>query len=109
MPIANAMPIAAYRDTASEADLLAAVLELAEREGWLATHFYDSRQSTGAGWPDVVLVKRGRLIIAELKSATGRVSAAQAKWLDELLMVGRPEVKLWRPNSWREIEASLRR
>lgn len=104
----------------TEAGFQDAVVELASLRGWLHFHDFDSRRNR-AGFPDLVLSRRGRLIFAELKTETGRVSPDQQLWLDELAaaarnaQVGRnptsPDaitVRLWRPHDWPEIEATLR-
>lgn len=88
----------------SEKELQASVVELAEMTGWMYYHTYDSRRSP-AGFPDLVLVRRGRLIFAELKSGNGRLTVNQKLWLDELRGVekrscGNVRVFLWRPEDW---------
>lgn len=94
----------------SEAQLQAAVIELAERLGYLVYHTYDSRRSQ-AGFPDLVLAhSAGRLIFAELKTERGRMSAPQRRWLDALAqsrlaraIVGWSEayqVHVWTPQHW---------
>jgi hypothetical protein len=60
------------------------------------------------------MVRRGYLIVAELKAATGRVAPAQQAWLDDLLAVSvgvnRVQVYEWRPEHWQSglIENVLR-
>ena len=90
----------------SEAQFQAQVIRYAELMGWRAYHTYDSRRSA-AGFPDLVLVKRPRIVFAELKSGRGRVSPSQAAWLAELRAC-RQEVFCWRPSDWEEIERVLR-
>lgn len=99
----------------TEAEFLAAVKELAAYSGWLCYHTHDSRRSD-PGFPDLVLVRGGTLIFAELKSKYGRVSAEQKVWLNELAalddhreMGSGPnlEVVVWRPADWPRIEALL--
>jgi hypothetical protein len=91
----------------SEKQFQGAVVEYAELNSWLVYHTYDSRRSN-PGFPDLVMVRDHRLVFAELKSEKGRESKAQTEWLDAL---GRstPEVWLWRPSDWPEIESVLRR
>ena len=64
----------------------------------------------GAGFPDLVLAKPGRLLFVELKSENGRLSQEQARWLAALGLTERAEVKVWRPSDWLggTIEAVLR-
>jgi hypothetical protein len=78
------------------------VLELAHLHRWVSYHPYDSRRSE-AGWPDLALCRPPRLVLAELKSATGRVSKAQRRWLDLLAACPGVEVYCWRPADWAEV------
>ena len=74
------------------------VLELARLCGWAAYHTHDSRRSS-AGFPDLVLTRRPRVIFAELKSDRGAPSPAQRAWIDELRACGQ-EAYIWRPEHW---------
>lgn len=60
-----------------------------------------------SGLPDLILVRRPRLVFAELKAERGRTTLAQAAWLAELRACTQ-EAYLWRPSSWQEIERVLR-
>ena len=82
------------------------VVALAERGGWEAFHVYDSRRSA-AGFPDLVLVRPPVLILAELKTDTGRTTPAQDEWLELLGRVPGVRVRLWRPALWAAIAAEL--
>ena len=69
-------------------------------------HDHDSRYSP-AGFPDLVLIKTaspdaGRLIFAELKSSSGKVSVAQELWLD-MFSEGGQETYLWRPSDVEQV------
>ena len=55
----------------------------------------------GAGFPDLVLV-RERVIFAELKSETGRLSPEQKTWGDKLFIAD-CEIYNWRPSDWDKI------
>jgi hypothetical protein len=90
----------------SEKAFLAQVRQLAHLLGWLCYHTHDSRRSQ-PGFPDLTLVRGSRLLFAELKTDTGRVTAAQQQWLDALAAAGQ-EVYVWRPCDWAAIEAALR-
>lgn len=99
-------PPAPIEDRITEKDFMAAVLKLAKRHGWLVYHTHDSRKSE-AGFPDLCMVgPNDRTIFAELKTATGQLTAAQEHWLDRLRAAGN-EVYLWRPKDWPEIERTL--
>ena len=82
----------------SEDDLLAAVRDIAHLRGWRTYHTYDSRRSE-PGFPDLVMAHpiQKRIVYVELKSAKGRVTNAQAQWLDDLHDAG-AEAYIWRPD-----------
>lgn len=104
----------------TEAQFQRAVVEYAELNQWLVYHTYDSRRSN-PGFPDLVLVRDGKLIFAELKSERGRLSQDQERWLRALRRVELAlavlarfvvpdrgvHVRLWRPSCWPEIEREL--
>lgn len=79
----------------SEDTLQERIEQLAVELGWLRYHTYDSRRSA-AGFPDLVMVRRGRIVWRELKSMKGRVSADQRTWLDALEKAN-ADVGVWRP------------
>lgn len=103
----------------SESSLQKAVIELARLLGWKVAHFHDSRRQVrpgvfvgdkdAAGFPDLVLVRRNRLVVAELKAEKGRLAPAQTTWLAALLEAG-VDVHVWRPEDWQAgaVEAVLR-
>lgn len=68
----------------TEAELQQTIIDAAELSGWLAFHDGDSRRSTGAGFPDLVLVKPPRVVLLELKSEVGRIRPEQHVWMDAL-------------------------
>lgn len=84
------------------------VWRLARLNGWRVYHTRDSRRSP-AGFPDLVLVRDGRLIFAELKSERGRVEPEQRAWLGDLMLVPGAEVRIWRPSDLEEIVQTLAR
>ena len=84
----------------SEQELQKAIVAYAKLQRWLVYHTYDSRRSN-PGFPDLVLVKNGRVIFAELKSQRGRLRAEQALWLAELRKTGL-EAYVWFPLDWME-------
>lgn len=109
------MNVTEYRQLAaksmSEDDLATQILELAAGLGWaLAYHVPDSRR-TNPGFPDWVLANpgQGRVIYAELKNETRKVTPEQQQWLDALTAAGH-ETYVWRPRHLLsgEIAASLR-
>lgn len=89
----------------NEKEFMADLKRLAKSEGWRVYHTHDSRRSD-SGFPDLVML-RERLIVAELKMPEGRLTAAQANWLDSFRSVGVPAYE-WRPEQWPEIVNILR-
>lgn len=82
------------------------VKDLAKLFGWRYYHTWRSIHSP-AGFPDCVLVRPPRLILAELKSEKGNATPAQWEWLEDLGKCG-TEVYLWRPSQFDEIALILR-
>lgn len=84
----------------------------ARTAGWLCAHFRPAQTQRGRwitpmagdkGFPDLVLAKHGRLLLAELKTDKGRPSREQEAWLAALGSHGR----LWRPAQWGEVQHEL--
>ena len=102
----------------SEASFQAQVIELAEWLGWRVMHVRTTVGRGGmhttatsvVGYPDLTMWHEGqrRVLFAELKSDTGRATAAQLEVLDSLRAAGL-EVHLWRPRDWDEITTVLGR
>lgn len=90
----------------TEREWQAEVTATARTLGWRSYHTHDSRRSD-AGWPDLALV-RERLVMAELKTDTGRLSAAQERWLELLTRAG-IETYVWRPKDREEVLTVLSR
>ena len=115
-------PLATYMDSLTENEFQNAIITLAEDTGWLWYHTYDSRRSP-AGFPDLVLVRDGYLILAELKTQRGEMTEEQEEWAHELRLVqkglnifvddvafSRPRrvrYFVWRPSDWDDIAAIL--
>ena len=91
----------------AEADLQAAVQDLAVWRGWRSYHTFDSRRSN-AGFPDLVLWRDHRLIFAELKGTKGKLRPEQAAVLEALEQTA-AEVFVWGPPEWLDgsIDAAL--
>lgn len=112
----------------NEAALTHAVIELAQTLRWKVAHFRPALtakghrtpvQGDGKGFPDLVLVRRQRLLFAELKVAKRTPTVEQKLWMEALRgtrgpqgEAGRsiPEVYLWTDEDWERgvIEAALR-
>jgi hypothetical protein len=101
------------RPPLSEDDFQQQVLDWAQLRGWRIAHVRaaqvrDGRWATpvtgSPGFPDLVLARRGVVLLAELKSETGRFRPGQREWLAAADTHGR----LWRPSSWDTVVAELR-
>jgi hypothetical protein len=79
---------------------------IARLHGWMAYHTFDSRKSS-PGFPDLVMLRGPRLVVAELKTERGRVGLAQRRWLDAFRRSG-AEVFVWRPSDIQAVERVLR-
>lgn len=82
------------------------VIELARLYQWLVYHTFDSRRSE-PGWPDLVLVRPPELLVVELKTDAGRLTAAQKAWLAALAACGL-ETALWRPRDFEAVHERLK-
>jgi len=87
--------LTALAKTMTENALLNQVRALAHALGWLGYHTHRSDRSE-PGYPDLTLVKGGRLIFAELKTEKGHLTGPQRAWWDALVHAT-GEVYLWRP------------
>lgn len=99
----------------TEAEFQASVIEYAHVNSWVVAHFRPGRTADGGwrtpvaadgkGFPDLVLV-RERVVFAELKSATGRLTHDQRAWA-EWLGRAAAEHYVWSPDDWPAIERIL--
>lgn len=103
----------------SEAQWQHQVEQIARLHDWRLFHAPDNRpvtarsgrryvQNIRAGFPDLVLVRGPRLLFAELKRETGRLSDEQHAWLNDLARAS-AEVYVWRPSDLSEVHAVLSR
>jgi len=90
----------------TEAQWQGVVLDLAALCGWRAHHETDSRRTIG-GWPDLYLVRRGRVVVLELKKVGGKVSDQQRAWLHDLAAAG-IECAVAGPGDLSAVSAALR-
>lgn len=82
------------------------VVDLATLYQWRHFHVYDSTRSD-PGWPDLVLVRRPELLVAELKTDKGCLTIAQREWLELLAACG-VETHVWRPRDFAQVHDRLR-
>ena len=89
-----------------EHHIQAGVEEHMRLTGWKYFHAYNAQRSV-AGYPDLTAIRGSRVLVAELKTMTGRVSRAQLEWLDAFRAAG-VEAYLWRlPADWPEVTRVL--
>jgi hypothetical protein len=91
------------------------VIRFAQDRGWRVAHFRPAKTDKGwrtpcqgdaKGFPDLVMTRGPghavRLVVAELKSATGRPTVEQFAWLGGFEGASVPTY-LWSPADWDEI------
>lgn len=83
-------------DGVPEDRVLKAVRHHALTNGYLFYHTHDSRGSD-KGLPDVIATNGTRILFAELKSSTGKLTPEQNVWLKMLENTGLVDVRIWRP------------
>jgi len=89
-----------------ESELANSVIELAEAYSWRVAYFptWAAVNKRRKGFPDMVLVRDGRLIFAELKREKQKPSEKQQAWLDDLGLVAEGTyllsvlIRVWRPS-----------
>jgi hypothetical protein len=81
------LPVVRFTASATEKQLMQAIIDAARTLGYLCYHTFDSRRSA-PGFPDLVLCGRGRLLFIEVKGPRGRFRAGQQEWLQRLIDIG---------------------
>ena len=85
-------------ESMTEAELQAAIVEVARLRGYLVYHTHDSRRSE-PGFPDLVLAHPAKgVLFIECKRENGKLSEPQIRWF-ETLSVGGSDVWVTRPSS----------
>ncbi len=92
----------------TERDFQQQVIDLAKICGWEHYHTWNSYRSD-KGFPDLILVRSPRIVIAELKSEKREATPDQLKWLDMLKECPGVETYLWRPSDIERVAEILRR
>jgi len=64
-------------------------------------------KADGKGFPDLVLVKPPRLVIAEVKRQKTNPNEYQREWLNDFAGVPCVEVYTWKPSDWDDIVSVL--
>lgn len=93
------------------------VLGVARRFGWRSAHFRPAQNARGdwrtpvagdgKGFPDLVLLRGARVVIAELKAEGKYPEPEQRLWLDAWRATG-AEVYVWRPSDMDAVLLALR-
>ena len=99
----------------SEAAFTAAVIEAAHALGWIVHHCRPGRTAKGwttpiqgdKGFPDLVMVRKHRLIFAELKGIDvrerrGKLSFSQSKWILALARTKAEFYEWWPDSEWQK-------
>ena len=88
----------------SETDWRSTLNDLFRCTGWTAYYIPDSRWATASGFPDLTLRHHtAKVIVAELKTNTGRVTPAQKEWLRAFAASG-VVAHVWRPRDMELIQ-----
>jgi len=82
----------------------AQVVHLAKLAGFEQIYFTWSSRHSPAGFPDLIIIKEGRQIVAELKVGKDNLSPEQYFWLLEFTKVKNTEVYAWWPADAFEID-----
>jgi hypothetical protein len=96
----------------TESDFQRRVIQAAHLYGWRVAHFRPAMSRSGRwstpmegdrGFPDLVLARGGRVLVAELKTDAGRLGPGQEDWLSAL----GEHARLWRPRDWQAVLAEI--
>lgn len=115
IPPGTCIPFAEGDPAGETVDLLPLVEKTAEAHGWRVCHVYPSRGRDGRwvtstsspGFPDVWLVRTGRLVVLELKSRDGRPRPGQPEWIADLATVPGVISRFAGPDDWPAVQAIL--
>ena len=103
----------------SEAEWTRHIIDYAEANGWLVYHVFNSfKRVTSKGFPDLVCLNSGLMVVAELKMKKRKTGAAvgvspeQRHWLGEFAKgglggFGSLQVYIWTPDDYEEMEETL--
>lgn len=115
-PIATA--IKRQKRGTEEADLQSEIIEHLQTLGYLTAHFRPAKteqgwrtpvEGDGEGFPDVIAIHplKGKCVVLELKSETGRLKEKQLEWLRGFMNVQGVTVMVVRPSNWNDLRALL--
>ena len=92
-------PLPRLAKVLSEKDFLSQVKDLAKIYHWRLYHPFLSKWSE-RGYPDITLVRPPRIIFAELKRETGKLTSSQEEWGELLRGCPGVEYYCWRPGQF---------
>jgi hypothetical protein len=96
-------------ESIGEREFTSLVVATAQGLGWRVCHFRPALHRSGrwctpvqgdVGFPDLTLVKNGRVLFVELKGKEGRLSPDQREWLSALGRVPGVTACVLRPSDW---------
>ena len=102
-------PRAMIDATYTEAQWQNQIIRAAKDAGWeLIYHTWNARHST-AGFPDLILVRDGRMLAIEVKKQDpkSKVTPAQAQWIKALDEVDGVTAFVARPSDWDRVTEAL--
>ncbi len=103
----------------TEAAFQRMVIDLAKLYGWRVAHFRPGMNrrgdwqtavaGDGAGFPDLIMCRGNRCIVAELKTdkVSAKATPEQREWLEAFRAAG-IYADIWRPEQWNKIVEILR-
>lgn len=100
----------------SEKEWQGRVVGAAQLYGWMFHHCrpawdggtFRTPIQGNAGFPDLVLSRKGVIIFAELKSNSGSTTDLQDRWLGDLAQCRGVLVRTWRPKHWASVLDDLK-
>jgi hypothetical protein len=106
------------RNKMLEKDFQQSVVDLAKWNGWRAHATRTVQVKSGhwlspgidAGFPDLILARKGELLFVECKMEKTKTRANQDLWLELLesvCRIGQVECYVWRPADWEKIVKRL--
>lgn len=114
------LPASKKKCATPENDLQDIVMADLEAAGYMRAHFRPAKvmrggketyrtpvQGDGTGFPDIIAVKDGRMLVLELKSETGKVRPEQLNWLRTMRDVPGTTVLVVRPGTWNDLRSLL--
>ena len=106
-PLGELVPATNRNRVLSEKDFMDSVVAVAKGRGWLVYHTHDSRRSE-PGFPDLVMLRGKRMIVAELKVGKNTLTLEQEEWMKAFEAAGVSECNEWYPANWGEIMEVLK-